>query len=189
MADRTGDTACAQALDAGGVGALRNIHRRVGTAILFESSGGQAEKVAHLPELRFALGEPAVETTTIDSAAAALQSTGSFIRKVSGDGFRIHHQATLQKVVSDRRTALDEAAEIRPAMRDPVRQEFGKGSIMPLVCFPDDSAAVADSRRMTTVVIDPQTEWGDDGQTHAHISHWTRQLAPACTSARWCGAS
>lgn len=26
------------------------LHRRVGTAILFESSGGQVDKVAHLPE-------------------------------------------------------------------------------------------------------------------------------------------
>jgi len=28
-----------------------------GTTILFESSGGQVDKLAHLPELRFALGE------------------------------------------------------------------------------------------------------------------------------------
>ena len=76
MADLAGDTARAQALDADTAGAPRNIHRRVGTAILFESSGGQAEKVAHLPELRFALGEPEVETTTIDSTANALQSAG-----------------------------------------------------------------------------------------------------------------
>lgn len=36
-----------------------------------ESSGGQVDKVAHLPELRFAVGEPDVDTTTIDNAAAA----------------------------------------------------------------------------------------------------------------------
>ena len=175
MADLAGDTAHAQALDADAVGALRNIHRRVGTAILFESSGGQAEKVAHLPELRFALGEPAVETTTIDSAANALQSAGFFIRKVGGDGFRIHHQATLQKVVSDRRAALDEEAEIRPAMRELVRQEFGRGNAMPVVCFPDDNAAVPDTRRLTAVVIDPQTEWDDDKATRERIHRWTRE--------------
>ena len=175
MADIAGDTAHAQALDADAVGALRNVHRRVGATILFESSGGQAEKVAHLPELRFALGEPEVETTTIDSAANALQSAGFFIRKVGGDGFRIHHQATLQKVASDRRAALDEATEIYPAMRELVKQEFGKGSAMPVVCFPDDGAAVADSRRLTAVVIDPQTEWDAERQTRARIRGWTRE--------------
>ena len=75
----------------------------MGTAILFESSGGQVDKVAHLPELRFALGEPEVETTTFDNAAAALEASGFFIRKVGTDGLRTHHQATLKKVVSDRR--------------------------------------------------------------------------------------
>ncbi len=41
-------------------GPLKDIHRRVGAAILFESSGGQGDKAAHLPELRFALGEPGI---------------------------------------------------------------------------------------------------------------------------------
>ncbi len=58
----------------------------MGTAILFESSGGQVEKVAHLPELRFALGEPEIDTTTIDTSAAALETTGFFIRKIGTDG-------------------------------------------------------------------------------------------------------
>ena len=57
-ADIAGEPSHARALDADTKGALRDIHRRVGTAILFESSGGQIDKVAHLPELRFALGEP-----------------------------------------------------------------------------------------------------------------------------------
>ena len=68
------------------------------------------DKVAHLPELRFALGEPDVDTTTIDNAATALEGSGFFIRKVGTDGYRIYHQATLRKVVSDRRASLDEQA-------------------------------------------------------------------------------
>ena len=76
----------ARALDADAAGVLRDIHRRVGTAILFESSGGQVDKVAHLPELRFALGEPDVDTTTIDNAATALEGAGFFLRKVGTDG-------------------------------------------------------------------------------------------------------
>lgn len=67
--DIAGPNAHARALDADTKGALRDIHRRVGSAILFESSGGQADKVARLPELRFAIGEPDVDTTSIDNAA------------------------------------------------------------------------------------------------------------------------
>jgi hypothetical protein len=71
--DIAGAQAHSKALDADTKGPLRDIHRRVGAAILFESSGGQTEKVAHLPELRFALGEPQLDTTSIDNAAFALE--------------------------------------------------------------------------------------------------------------------
>ena len=174
-ADIAGDMAHAQTLDTDTKGSLRDIHRRVGAAILFESSGGQTDKVAHLPELRFAIGEPDVETTSIDTAASGLESVGFFIRKVGADGYRIHHQATLRKVASDRRAALDEEKEIKPAMHNIVQQEFSRGNAMPVACFPADGAAVADSRRLTAVVIDAQTEWDDDGQTRERISRWTRR--------------
>ena len=174
-ADLAGDTAHANALDVDAKGALRDIHRRVGTAILFESSGGQVDKVAHLPELRFALGEPKVETTTIDNAAAALEASGFFIRKVGTDGYRIHHQATLKKVVSDRRASLDEETEIKPAIRKLVEGEFRRGATLPLVSFPEDSPAVQDSPRLTLVLVDPETEWKDGDQVVKRIGDWTRE--------------
>ena len=173
-ADLAGTMAHAKALDQDTRGALRAIHRRVGTAILFESSGGQLEKVAHLPELRFALGEPQVDTTSIDNAAAALESKGFFIRRVGTDGYRIHHQATLKKVVSDRRASLDEETEIQPALRKLVENEFKAHATVPIVFFPGDSAAVQDSPRLTLVVIDPNEEWSGGGQIAEQIGQWTR---------------
>jgi hypothetical protein len=65
--DISGPHSHARSLDADTKGVLRNIHRRVATTILFESSGGQIDKVAHLPELRFALGEPEIDTTSVDT--------------------------------------------------------------------------------------------------------------------------
>src|SRR5512136_854493 len=50
--DLAGPQSHARALDADTQGQLQNIHCRVGTTILFESSGGQIDKMAHLPELR-----------------------------------------------------------------------------------------------------------------------------------------
>ena len=174
-ADLAGPMAHAQALDVDAQGALRDIHRRVGTAILFESSGGQVEKVAHLPELRFALGEPAIDTTTIDNSAAALETSGFFIRKVGTDGYRIHHQATLKKVVSDRRASLDEETEVKPAIRKLVEGEFRRGATVPVVVFPEDSAAVQDSPRLALTVLDPETEWKDGDQVIERIGAWTKE--------------
>ena len=174
-ADIAGPIAHARSLDVDTSGALRDVHRRVGAAILFESSGGQVDKVAHLPELRFALGEPEVETTTIDNAATALESSGFFIRKVGTDGYRIHHQATLKKVVSDRQASLDEETEIKPAVRKLVEGEFKSGATLSLAFFPEDSTAVQDSPRLSLIILDPETEWQDDGEIAERIGHWTRE--------------
>jgi hypothetical protein len=174
-ADIAGEHSHAKALDADTKGPLRDIHCRVGTAILFESSGGQADKVAHLPELRFALGEPAVDTTSIDNAAFALEDKSYFIRKVGSDGFRITHQPTMKKVVSDRRASLDEETEIKPALRKIVEDEFRRGASLPLVPFPSDGSEIQDTPKLTLVVMDPDSEWASSGSLRDQIAEWTRQ--------------
>ena len=174
-ADLAGPMAHANALDLDAEGSLRDIHRRVGTAILFESSGGQVDKVAHLPELRFALGEREIDTATIDNAASALEASSFFIRRVGMDGFRIHHQATLKKVVSDRRASLDEETEIKPAVCKFIEDEFKRGTTLPLVLFPRDSVAVQDSPRLALVVLAPDMEWLDGNQVVEFVGQWTKE--------------
>ena len=173
--DIAGEQAHSRALDADTKGPLRDIHRRVGTAILFESSGGQTDKVAHLPELRFALGEPFMDTTSIDSAAFALEDRSYFVRKVGSDGFRIGYQPTMKKVVSDRRASLDEETEIKPAMRKIVDDEFRRGASIPVVPFPRDGAEIPDTPRLTLVVADPDEEWSDAGSLRERLAEWTRR--------------
>ncbi len=174
-ADIAGEQAHAKALDADTRGPLRDIHRRVGTAVLFESSGGQTEKVAHLPELRFALGEPEVDTTSIDNAALALESKIYFIRKIGSDGFKIGYQPTMKKVVNDRRASLDEDKEIKPAMQKLVEDEFRSGASIPVVPFPGDGTEITDTPKLTLVIADPAVEWRGDGPLLTQIADWTRQ--------------
>jgi len=173
--DISGAQSHARALDADTKGALRNIHRRVATTILFESSGGQIDKVAHLPELRFALGEPEVDTTSVDNAAFALEDKSYFIRRVGSDGFKISHQPTMKKVVNDRRASLDEATEIKPAMKLLVQKEFDRGTSIPIVPFPADGSSVQDTPRLTLVLVDPDSEWTGSGTVREQIAEWTRQ--------------
>jgi hypothetical protein len=173
--DISGTQSHARTLDADTKGALRNIHRRVGTTILFESSGGQVDKVAHLPELRFALGEPEVDTTSVDTAAFTLEDKSYFIRRVGSDGFKISHQPTMKKVVSDRRASLDEESEIKPAMRMLIQKEFDRGASIPVVRFPEDGTAVQDTPRLTLVVVEPESEWTGGGALRQQIAEWTRQ--------------
>lgn len=172
--DISGDHAHARSLDLDTKGALRDIHRRVGTAILFESSGGQVDKVAHLPEMRFALGEPDVDTTSVDNAAFALEDKSYFIRRVGSDGFKIGYQPTVKKVVNDRRRSLDFDTEIKPAMRTLVQKEFEKGATIPMVPFPADGASVQDTPKLTLVVHEPESEWTGSGNLRQEISEWMK---------------
>lgn len=178
-ADIAGDHSRAKALDADTKGPLRDIHRRVGTAILFESSGGQTEKVAHLPELRFALGEPNVDTTSIDNAALALEAKCYFIRRVGSDGFRIQHEPTIRKVVSDRRASLDPETEIKPALRKLVDDEFRRGATIPVAAFPADSTDIPDTPKLTLVVADPDTEWAGSASLRQQVADWTAHRGAA----------
>ena len=180
-ADVAGEQAHARALDADTKGALRDVHRRAGTTMLFESSGGQVDRVAHLPELRFALGEPAIDTTSVDTAAARLEERAYFLRRVGTDGFRIDYRPTIKKVVNDRRASLDEENEIRPAVRGLVEENFDRGASLPRICFPADAAVIPDTPKLTLVVMDPEVAWtgaaGDD--VRARIAQWTRARGAA----------
>jgi len=174
-ADIAGDQAHSKALDADTKGPLRDIHRRVGTAILFESSGGQTDKIAHLPELRFALGEPELDTTSIDNAALALEGKSYYVRKAGSDGFRVGYQPTMKKVVNDRRSSLDDATEVKPSMRKLVEEEFRRGASIPVEFLKGDAAEIPDRPKLTLVVVYPETEWSGEGGLRAQIAEWTLQ--------------
>ncbi len=188
--DIAGDNSHARALDADTAGPLRDIHQRVGTAIFFESSGGQVDRVGHLPELRFALGEPLVDTSSIDNAAFTLEDKSYFFRRIGTDGFKISYRPTLKKVVNDRRASLDKETEVIPVMHSLVKKEFEQRADASLVWFPSDSDSVQDTPRMTLVVVDPVSEWTGDGPVREQIAQWTRRrgnsdrLYPAALA--WC---
>jgi len=173
--DVSGAHSHARALDADTKGPLRDIHRRVGTSIFFESSGGQKDNIARLPELRFALGNAEVDTTSVDNAALALEARAFFIRRVGADGFRINWKPTLKKVVSDRRASLDPEREVRPAMERLVKEVFDSGRSIPIIPFPASGADVQDSPRLTLVLMEPEVEWGANGSLREQISEWTKQ--------------
>lgn len=175
-ADIAGETSHAKALDADTKGPLRDIHRRVGAAILFESSGGQSDKVAHLPELRFAIGEPSIETTSIDNAAIVLEKKGYFIRKAGTDGFRYGFLPTLKKVVADRKSSLDEDDDIRNPMRKLVLTEFQRKPVLALhPSLVTDGEEVGDTPRLTVGIVDPDIEADDRGEIVNRLAEWTRK--------------
>lgn len=173
--DIAGEQSHARALDADAKGELRDIHRRVGTAILFESSGGQTDRIARLPELRFALGNPEVDTATVDNAAVALARKAYYIRTSGSDGFFIRQTPTATKVMNDRRASLDEDTEVKPKMRELVLGVFQQQAAVPIYDFPTDSKDIPDNPRLGVVAADPDTVWDGSESIDAIVREWTTQ--------------
>lgn len=174
--DIAGERSHARTLDADTTGVLRDIHRRVGTTILFESSGGQIHKVAHLHELRFALGEPEVDTTSVDTAAASLEAKAFFIQRVGSDGYKVYHKAKIDKAVHDRRASLDEEDDVKPTIRTIVKEEFKRGASISAEPFdhPFDASKVSDSPRLSLWFLDATCEWDGGEAIRMQIAEWTK---------------
>ncbi len=163
----------AKALDADTKNNLLDIHRRVGSTIFFESSGGQTDKIATLPQLRYALGEPKMDTTSIDNASHALEARAFFISKVGTDGYRVYHKATIRKAVADKKASLDEETDIKPVMLDMIKKEFNKGKKVQLSFFPENGEAIPDSPRLILAIMDPSFEWTKSKDLRQTLIDWT----------------
>ena len=88
--------------------------------------------------------------------------------------------------------SLDEEAEIKPAIRSLVEEGFRHRAEVSILLFPSDSSAVADSPRLTLVVLDPDSEWAAENGLRERLAAWTRERG---TSPRlypgalvWCAA-
>jgi len=163
----------AESLDADIDGPLQSIHRRVATAICFESAGGVGSQVARLPELRLALGEPDLETTTIDTAAFVLEGESHFIHQTGLDGYRLSTRPKIDRLVNERRASLNYKRDVRPELCRLIKEAF-QPSDVPLVFFPEDSSAVPDDPRLTLVIADPDAPWTGDDEQHARLADWMR---------------
>ena len=134
-------------------------HRQVGTAILFECSGSQTGRAVHLPEPRFALGGPQVDTTSIDTAAAALETRAFFVRQVGSDGYRIGAKPKLSKVAAEKRASLDQCRHVLLEVRRLIEREFAVSSPVPVITFPGDGADMRDTPRLSLLIAGRDTPW------------------------------
>ena len=152
------------------------IHQRVARTLFFESSGGQSEKAAHLPELYFAVGDPDTETALVHTAVQNLERRCFFLRAVGSDGWRFGHVPTLKKVHADRKQSLD-PDDVRRATAELVKTVFKKDAEIHVSLFPKDSTEVLDQAMLTLAVTRPDEvfEQSEESELRQRITEWTRK--------------
>ncbi|HWQ24825.1 MAG TPA: DUF499 domain-containing protein, partial [Gaiellaceae bacterium] len=169
LADIAGEEAHAVRLDADASDTLRRLrlHRKVASALFFESSGGQQRQEATVPELRLAVGEPDLDIGYVETALEALQDACYYLG-FEGNRYRFSIRPNLNKLLADRRAALD-AHDVEEEARTAIRKVFsskrGVAAPFELCPFPEDTAAIPDLPALQLVYLDPVRGVGEEGRT------------------------
>ena len=162
-------------LDAEAQDTIKNarLHRKVATAILFESNGGQAKGEATQPEIRLAVAEPGLDIGNVETALEAL-TEASYYLTVERNRYRFSLKENLNKRFADRRATIQpEAAQER--IREEIQKVFAAGSGVERVFFPDKSNQIPDRAAVTLVVLAPDMSLQDETGTTKFIESVTRE--------------
>jgi len=144
-------------LDVEAVETIRKVrlHRKVATAIFFESNGGQARSEATLPEIRLAVAEPGLDIGNVETALEALASSCYYL-SAEKNRYRFSLSPNLNKLLADRRASVKSDA-IDHRVRAEVQKVFAAGAGLERVYFPEKSGQIPDRPALTLVVLAPET--------------------------------
>lgn len=142
-------------LDAEAVESMRREgrHRKVATAIFFESHGRGVNPQATLPEIRPAVAAPDVEIGSVEQALEALADACYFL-SVEQNRYQFNIWPNLNKLIADRRAGIS-AAAIDERVRAAVQKVFQPGTGIARIYFPTRSGQIPDRPALTLVVAGP----------------------------------
>jgi len=140
------------------------LHQKVATVIFFESNGGQSRGETTLPEIHAAVAEPDLDIGNVITVLEELAANAYYLT-VEGSKYRFGIAANLNKILSDKRAAID-GKEVESRVRQEVLDVFKKGSGIERVYFPERSNQITDRPILTIVVGDPSSQLNDQTKTN-----------------------
>ena len=146
------------------------LHRKVATAILFESNGGQHKGEATLPEIRLAVAEPGLDIGNVEQCVEALSEACYFLNS-ERNRYRFSFQPNLNKLLADRRASVG-APAIEERVRAEIQKVCGSGSGVERIYFPRKSNEIPDRPVLALVVLPPEN-LASDSATAALIATMT----------------
>jgi hypothetical protein len=162
-------------LDAEAQETIKNarIHRKVATAIFFESNGGQAKGEATQPEIRLAVAEPGLDIGSVETALEAL-SEASYYLAVERNRYRFSLKENLNKRFADRRATI-QPASVDDYVREEIQKVFAAGAGVERIYFPEKTSQVPDRPAVTLIALAPENSLQDDKATTKLVETITRE--------------
>lgn len=113
-----------------------------------------------------AVGEPDLDIGNLETALEALGNNCYFL-EWEGNRYRFSVRANLNKLLADRRAALD-SAQVEEKAREAIRKAFadkkGVATSIELVFFPEESSQIDDVPALRLVVLGPDRPVGGDAR-------------------------
>jgi hypothetical protein len=136
------------------------LHRKVATAIFFESNGGCTQNAATTPEIRLAVGEPDLDIGNIETVLESLADDCYYLT-VEKNKYRFSLHPNLNKILADRRANV-KADSITERIRSEVQKLFVSERGISIVHFPTHSNNIPDRPVLNLVVMAPEQNYQDE---------------------------
>lgn len=141
------------------------LHRKVATAVFFESNGGQHRGEASLPEVRLAIAEPGIDIGSIEQCLETLAETGYYLT-AERNRYRFSFQPNLNKLLADRRASVGQQ-DIQECVLQAIRKVFempkslsGRAALE-VRFFPQKSTEIPDRPQLALWVLSPEQAVSD----------------------------
>jgi hypothetical protein len=178
-----GRSAHAERLDADAVADIKQarLHRKVATAIFFESNGGQLRAFTTIPEIRLAVAEPGLDIGHVETVLEALAPPDGacFYLDVIKNRYWFSMKPNLTQVLADRKAALDGDPRIMESVKEEIQAQFGKLDGVNRIFFPEKSSNIPNQTAVTVVIVSPEQTLQDKAETLAFMEQMTREYGSA----------
>lgn len=162
-------------LDAEAVESIKKarLHRKVASAIFFESNGGQARAEATAPEIRLAVAEPSLDVGNVDTVLDALVASCYFL-SADRNRYKFGLTANLNKLLADKRASIQQP-RIEERVRTEVQEVFKQGLPLDRIYFPAKSSQIPNRPALALVVLPPEQEDTEEARTLQFVDSMTKQ--------------
>jgi len=152
------------------------LHRKVATAIFFESNGGvsQNRAQASLPEIRLAVGQPDLDIGNVEAALEALAPPDGicYYLDTAQNRYWFSMRPNLTRLLASRKEQI-RLDDVRAAIRTQIIKEVGKFNGNNAIFFPERTNDIPNQPMLTLVVLPPEQSLQQRAETEALIEQYT----------------
>lgn len=139
------------------------LHRKVATAIFFESNGGATKSEATVPEIRLGVGEPDSDIGNIETVLDALTESCYYIA-VERTRYKFSFKENLNKRFSDRRASIPQP-KIEERVKEEIREVFNSKVSFERYFFPEKTNQISDRPVLSFIIMAPEHSLSDEQKT------------------------